>query len=486
MDSYTPNQIPQVQEDEFLPQINSWTTAGGASLASLFLLAATLTSILEYNVAVKTQATIRPVGELGLVQSAIEGKVREINVSSNQKVELGDVIARIDDSRIQTKKSQLQASIKQSQLQVKQIEAQHRELNSQIQAQNRLIERNIAAAEAELKVIQRNYQDQIIIAQSDFKQAQSSEDFARIQLQRIKREKALEATVEEAEASLQLAKAQRDRMLPILNSGAISRNFFEEKEQAVKAAQAKLEQAKSSSLTLLAEKEKALNTARINMRKARTVINPDSGAVTVVKERINQETAKGEATIAALKKEQQTLFLSGVELKKKIQSSLQEMKLVEKELKQSIVRAPISGTILQLNLRNPQQVLRPGEIVARIAPSNAPLEIKAQVTAQDIDKVKPKQKVQMQVSACPYPDFGTFKGTVKTIASDILPATNDNTSTPVKAIYEVTIKPDTLFAQKNNHKCFLLPGMEGKASIISRRETLLNFIMKKARLISNI
>ncbi|MEM1395720.1 MAG: HlyD family efflux transporter periplasmic adaptor subunit, partial [Cyanobacteria bacterium P01_H01_bin.150] len=465
MDSYKSNQIPQVQEDEFLPQIDSWTTAGGASLASLFLLAVTLTSILEYNVAVKTQATIRPVGELGVVQSAIHGKVRQINVVSNQKVKSGDVIATVDDSKLQTKKNQLKASIKQSRLQVKQIEAQQRELDFQMQAQTRLIKRNIAAAEAELKVIQRNYQDKVVIAQSDLKQAQTSENFAQVQLERIKREKVLEATVEEAEASLKLAKAQRDRMLTILNSGAISRNFFEEKEQAVKAAQAKLEQAKSSALNLLAEKEKSLNDARINVIKANTIINPDSAAVTIVKERINQERAKGQATIAALKKEQQTLFLSGVELKKKIHSSLQEIKIIEKELKQTIVRAPMSGTILQLNLRNPQQVLSPGEIVARIAPTNAPLEIKAQVTAQDIDKVKTKQKVQMQVSACPYPDFGTFNGTVQTIASDTIPVTTDNTNTPPKGIYEVTIKPDTLFAQKNNHKCFLLPGMEGKASI---------------------
>lgn len=486
MDSYKSNQIPQVQEDEFLPQIDSWTTAGGASLASLFLLAVTLTSILEYNVAVKTQATIRPVGELGVVQSAIHGKVRQINVVSNQKVKSGDVIATVDDSKLQTKKNQLKASIKQSRLQVKQIEAQQRELDFQMQAQTRLIKRNIAAAEAELKVIQRNYQDKVVIAQSDLKQAQTSENFAQVQLERIKREKVLEATVEEAEASLKLAKAQRDRMLTILNSGAISRNFFEEKEQAVKAAQAKLEQAKSSALNLLAEKEKSLNDARINVIKANTIINPDSAAVTIVKERINQERAKGQATIAALKKEQQTLFLSGVELKKKIHSSLQEIKIIEKELKQTIVRAPMSGTILQLNLRNPQQVLSPGEIVARIAPTNAPLEIKAQVTAQDIDKVKTKQKVQMQVSACPYPDFGTFNGTVQTIASDTIPVTTDNTNTPPKGIYEVTIKPDTLFAQKNNHKCFLLPGMEGKASIISRRETLLRFIMRKARLISNL
>ncbi|MBV6622761.1 MAG: HlyD family efflux transporter periplasmic adaptor subunit [Rivularia sp. (in: Bacteria)] len=486
MDSYTPNEIPQIQEDEFLPQINSWITGGGATLVSLFSIAVILTSVLEYNVAVKTQATIRPVGDNDLVQSAIEGKVNQIKVSNHQKVKTGDIIARLDDSRLQTKKNQLQDSIEQSQLQISQIEAQVQQLNSQLQAQNRLIKRNIAAAEAEFRVIQRNYRDQKIIAQNNFEQARASENFAQIELQRIQQEKTLQATVEEAEASLRLAKAQRNRMLPILRSGAISRNFFEEKQQSVKAAQAKLEQAKSASRTLLAEKQQAVIIARTNVNKARSAINPVNATVTAVKERINQEKAKGEATVAALNKELQTLFVSRGELKRKLQDSIEEIKLVNKELQQTIIRAPVSGTILQLNLHNPEQVLRPGEIVARIAPDNAALEIKAQVEARDIDKVKPKQKVQIQVSACPYPDFGTFKGTVKKVAADSTPVNPENTNLPKLAAYEVTIKPDKLFAVKDGKKCYLLPGMEGKASIISRRETIMQFVLRKARIISNL
>jgi HlyD family secretion protein len=72
-----------------------------------------------------------------------------------------------------------------------------------------------------------------------------------------------EGVVEEAEAALKLATLQRDRLQSIVTSGAISRNLVEEKEQAVKSAQAKLEQAKSSTKNLQEEKEQAVKLAQI-------------------------------------------------------------------------------------------------------------------------------------------------------------------------------------------------------------------------------
>ncbi|MGH7997861.1 MAG: HlyD family efflux transporter periplasmic adaptor subunit, partial [Brasilonema sp.] len=44
------------------------------------------------------------------------------------------------------------------------------------------------------------------------------------------------------------------------------------------------------------------------------------------------------------------------------------------------MRTAETGTILKLELRNPGQVVRPGQAIAQIAPSNAPLIIKARVT----------------------------------------------------------------------------------------------------------
>lgn len=477
-----PEQLHLVEANEFLPHINKWTSIGGGVMLTIFVAGMSLTSVLHYNVTVKVPATIRPVGELRVIQSAMTGTVEKIDVRENQVVNQGDAIAYVDDSRLQTQKSQLQNIIQQGQLQLGQINAQLGEINTQIVSQTDLINRTISAAQAELSGTERNYDDQQVKATAEMTQAEAALALAKVQLERLRREKVLTATVEEAEAALELAQVQRERLLPIVESGAVPRSLFEEKEQAVKSAEARLEQAKATAKNLLEDKVQALQVAQTNLEKAKTAINPNNAAVTVASERIRQEQARGEGTLASLKRERESLLQQRLELQKQLIRTRQELQQVGTDLSKSVIRAPITGVLLQLNLRNPGQVVQPSEAIAQIAPLDAPLLIKAHVQAKDIDKVKPGQKVQMQVSACPYPDYGTLKGTVKTVAPDAL-AVNKNS--PATA-YEVTIEPETLYVGRGEHLCDLKSGMEGRADIISRRETILQFILRKGRLITDI
>ncbi|WP_414573000.1 HlyD family efflux transporter periplasmic adaptor subunit [Nostoc sp. CCY 9925] len=533
-----PEQLHLVEANEFLPRIGKWTTIGAGVLLTTFVVGVTLTSVLNYNVTVKVPATIRPVGELRVVQSAMTGSVQNINVQENQVVTQGQSIAQIDDSRLQTQKSQLESGIKQSQLQLIQIDAQLREIEIQIAAQTSLNNRSIIAAQAQLDGTQRNYEDLQTVATAEMAQArvaltlakaqqersqqeklstaaleeaETALTLAKVQRDRLQREKVLTATVQEAQAALTLAKVQRDRLQPIVASGAVSQNLFEEKEQAIISAEAKLEQAKANAKTLQEEKEQAVKSAQAkleqakdnaknlqeqkqqalkiaetNLEKAKTAINPTNAAVTVASEKIKQEQSRGEATLAALKKERETLLQQRLELQKEIDRTTKELQQIKTDLNQSIVRSPISGTLLQLNLRNPGQVVQPSEAIAQIAPLNAPLLIKARVPAQDIDKVKPGQQVKMQVSACPYPDYGTLNGNVKTIAPDAVPIVkkNENPSVAQVVAYEVTIEPQTPYVGRGDRQCYLKSGMEGRSDIISRQESVLQFILRKARFIT--
>lgn len=482
----SPEQLHLVDTNEFLPQIGQWTTIGGGVMVGIFVAGVSLSAILDYNVTVKVPANIRPAGELRVVQSAIAGSVQQIEAEENQVVAKGEAIARVDDSRLQIQKSQLQGSIGQGQLQLHQIDAQLSALNTQVVAEASLIDRTVMAAQADLGGIQRNYADQQVKAEADAKEAEANLMLARMQRDRLEQEKVLTASVQEAEAGLNLAKVQRDRLKRIVDSGAISRNQLEEKEQAVRVASARLEQAKVAAKNLLEEKEHAVQIAQLSRRKARTALDPSNASVTVASERIKQEQARGEATIAALNKEKQTLLQQRLELQNQLNRNRKELQQVEANLRESIIRSPIEGTLLQLNLRNQGQVVQPSEAVAYIAPLNAPLLIKTKVPAQDIDKVKPGQKVQMQVSACPYPDFGTLKGTVRTVAPDALPsAPASNTGVAAPQGYEVTIQPQTMVLGETR-QCRLQSGMEGRADIISREETLLKFVLRKARLVADL
>ncbi|HLP91356.1 MAG TPA: HlyD family efflux transporter periplasmic adaptor subunit [Nostocaceae cyanobacterium] len=479
-----PEQLHLVDLNEFLPEISKWTNVGAIAMLTIFVVGVGLTTVLKYKITVKTPANIRPVGELRVVQSAISGTVQNVAVKDNQFVNQGDAIAFVDDSRLQTQKSQLENSIQQSQLQLNQVDAQLGEINAQILAQINLINRTVSAAYAELGGTQRNYDDQKIKADAEMMQAEANLRLARTQLERLRREKLLSTTIAEAEAAYQLAQTQRDRLLAIANSGAISRNMIEEKQQAVKIAQAKLEKAKSDAKDLWQERQQAVKIAQANFAKARTAVNPDNAAVIVAYERIKQEQARGDATLAALKKERETLVQQRLELQKQLIRNRQELQQVETDLNKSVIRAPITGVILQLKLRNPGQVVQPSEAIAQIAPENAPLEIKTFVSSQDIDKVEVGQRVQMQVSACPYPDYGTLDGIVKTIAPDALPIDQNN---PKVLAYEVNIEPETFYVgREGDRQCELQPGMEGRADIITREETVLRFILRKGRLITDL
>lgn len=486
----TTEELHLVEANEFLPRLSKWTSISAVTLLTVFIAGAGLTTVLNYNVTVKVPASIRPKGELRVVQSAVGGTVQKINVRENQVVNQGDVIAYVDDSRLQTQKSQLENTIQQTQLQLSQFDGQLSELNNQILAQRTLINRTVLAAKAELAATERNYDDQQLKTTADLTQAEATWNLAKLQQERLQRENLLDTAVQEAEAALQLAQAQQDRLQSVVASGAISRNLFEEKQQQVKSAQARLAQAKANAQDLREEKAQALKIAQINLEKARTSINPSRAAVTVASERINQERASGEATLAALNRERETLLQQRLELQKQLIQARKELLQTETDLDQSVIRAPITGTVLQMNLRNPGQVLQTTQPIAQIAPLNAPLLIKTFIPARDIDKVQPGQKVQMQVSACPYPEYGTLHGTVRTIAPDALPVSNNTSeqttqTTTQNSGYEAILEPKTTFLGRGKRQCHLKAGMEGRADIISRRETVLQFILRRARLLAD-
>lgn len=89
------------------------------------------------------------------------------------------------------------------------------------------------------------------------------------------------------------------------------------------------------------------------------------------------------------------------ELRSQLDRDRKELPQVEIDLKSTIIRAPVSGVVQELTLRNPSQVVRVGDKIAQIAAGTAPLRIKALVAAQDIGKVKVGQSALMRPQTNP-------------------------------------------------------------------------------------
>jgi HlyD family type I secretion membrane fusion protein len=432
-----PELLPLVRSDDFLPSISRWTKLGGFVLLGSIAATIALCATTHYNVTVKASATVRPTGELRLVQSASEGTIASIYVQENQRIKAGDAIATLNDSELQTRRQEIQNGIQQGRAEWEQVNAQIKALETQMSAEANLRDRAMASAQADLDRVQRQYQDDLLTTQS---------------------------RIIETEASLEFARGERDRYQQLVESGVISTSQISEKEQALKVAEAKLEQVKIA-------------------------LNPSTAPIISAQERVAQEKARGSATLAALGREHESLLQRQIQVQNQINKNQSDLQQAEIALNKSIIRASADGIILNLSLRNQGQVVRPGEAIAQIAPSNIPFVVNAYVTAQDIGKVEVGQKVQLRVSAYPYPDYGTLKGVVTMVAPDATFPNSDSSkqgSPPAGAAhYEVTIGIERPYLTKDDRQYPIQAGMEARADIISREETTLNFVLRKARLISD-
>ena len=336
------------------------------------------------------------------------------------------------------KKTQLQTSIQQAQLQLTLIEAQINALESQIQAETDKIDRNIASAKSEYDRRLREYQDRQITTVAE---------------------------VEEAQATLKLAQDELSRYQQLVDSGAISE-------------------------LQLTEKQAAYNTAQARLKRVQVALNPSDAEVEIASESIPQLQATGKATLATLHKERQALIQQRIETNKSLERDRSSLKQLETDLEKTNIVATADGTIAKLNLRNPGQTVQAGEEIAQIVPSNSAMEIKAQISPQDISKVRLEQPVDIRISACPYTDYGILSGMVSKISPDALSVQNNNNPlssvSSTKAFFEVTIAPDSLVLSQDSRQCHLQLGMEGRADIITNKETVWKFIMRKFRLSTNL
>ncbi|MEA5598878.1 hypothetical protein [Rivularia sp. UHCC 0363] len=90
------------------------------------------------------------------------------------------------------------------------------------------------------------------------------------------------------------------------------------------------------------------------------------------------------------------------------------------------------------------------------------------------------QQVQLRIDACPYLDYG-IKGIVNLVSRD---AIANNTSVNEK-FFKVIIQSDQTFGNYSR-KCNLQIGMNATAQIISKQETAINYLLRKARLATDL
>jgi HlyD family secretion protein len=436
-----------VADQELLSPVNRWTSHSGTVLAGAVGLTLLLAAVLHYDVTIQAAAVARPAGDLSLVQSERSGSIKQILVKQNQWVQHGTPIAYLDTTQLHIKQRQLQVQIQQDGAQYRQLQSQLRALDSQLKAETTAQNQLNAQAKTELSFKKREHRDHQIATQSSSQAADAALTFARKELNRYRK---------------------------LARYGAVSQSQYQQKQADYSAAVAKQKQTQAA-------------------------LNPSQASVTIAQQQIVKQQAKSNATLADLNRQRSILVQQQAKMQSQLSQTHKELEAIQTDLNNSILRATGNGLILQLNLRNPGQVVQSGTTVAQIVPAQSAVVFKAMVATQDLNQIQVGQSVHLRVDACPYPDFGLLNGVVREVAPDAIPmsspqgrsidaaASMSAEITPNHtSVVEAIIHPRKGMLTNGARQCEIQAGMTARADIIADRESMMQFILRKARLITDL
>lgn len=257
--------------------------------------------------------------------------------------------------------------------------------------------------------------------------------------------------------------------------------MIDQKKQRIITIQAKLENTRQQlpmlqeQLTLSEDLLKSSLTTRYKhidiMRRAKEVEGEISHDLSALKEARHSLTETQEEMNEAvfsfeeensekLKKAKQELMEFSVRLKK-----------FEDTLQKTIIRSPINGVVKKLYHVTRGGVIKPGDSIADIVPSEERLIIEAHLKISDIGYIRMNQDVFLQLPSSDAKKFKKLKGHVIGISPDTF--TDDQGRT----FYRVRMESDKSYFEAKDQRYRLYPGMVLLAYIHIGQRSVLEYLL---------
>lgn len=98
----------------------------------------------------------------------------------------------------------------------------------------------------------------------------------------------------------------------------------------------------------------------------------------------------------------------------------QELRKWEDAAARQVVAAPVSGEIMDMKISSPGTIVRPGESIAEIVPSDVQLLVEAHIRPEDISNVQRGQRARIKFTAFKYRSTSMVTGNVNYVSADRL------------------------------------------------------------------
>lgn len=365
------------------------------------------------------QGQLVPQGEVFKVQPPISGEVIAIHAKEGDTVVQGQALARLDDRLIDQEIQRLTASLEASQDKLAQTQTL------------------IGQTQRGLSTVQSMAMADISARQSAISQEQSAI---------ATNERLLEQLNVDRQAQME----RLNQLSGLVNQGALSRDHLFQLQQDLRDRDRSIIETQGRS------EQSHATLARLESELAQT-----------------QALAQRDALDAV--KQLQQLQIEATNLQASIRETQALIARSQTERGQTLLTAPVSGTVSALTVANVGEMLQPGQTLAEIAPSKAPLILSAWLPNEKAGLVAVGMPVNIKLDAFPYQDYGIVAGSVLTISPDSRPHEQ------MGLVYRVEI---ALEKTEINHEGTAVPlraGQTATAEIVVRRRRILSLILDPIR-----
>lgn len=392
----------------------------------LLALSALMTCLLVWAVfcpvdqIVRAEGRIIPTGRAQTIQHLEGGIVSQILVREGQMVQAGDVLMRMSDVQANT-------SVQQGQSRLHVLKAQQARLTAEAMGQATPefeadipadIQQEALSAFRE-RISRFQSERQVLSQQHAQRQAELSEAASRTQ---------------SVQAELDLARKQSNLMDGLYRKGAAS--------------------------------QMELLDAQSRTQKLNTAENDILASIPRLKAAIAELSAKLAESTARFRAEARTELTQ-------VSAEVAKMNLAvdgdSDRLSRTEVRAPTSGFINRLNVNTIGGVVKPGEAILEITPTEGPVAVEARVRPNDRASLRAGLETRVLIGAYDYAVYGALKGRLIEVSADTVP---DETGQRYYRVLIQTDKPEGRMATKA-----ILPGMTARADVVLGQRTVLSYLL---------
>ena len=142
------------------------------------------------------------------------------------------------------------------------------------------------------------------------------------------------------------------------------------------------------------------------------------------------------------------------------------------QVSRTVVRSPMNGIVQNIFANTIGGVIKPGENIMEIVPSDETLLVEVKIKPKDIAFIYFEQKAIVKFTAYDFSIYGGLDGKVVLISPDTIKDEKGN------VFYTVRIKTDKNSIGRNGKDLKIIPGMTVSVDIITGQKSVLDYILK--------